>query len=134
MTSLEHQLNTSTYIYQQLSQQNASIDFVYQQLNTSFNMVNKQLNVLQLGQYTEDNPAIYHVRTCMTHMMLHLAITDRVCCQSVLQHESNMWKSDRRMDEGGQHRYDQHLTKLSKWTEPDIITKKECATFPALDV
>ena len=41
-------------LYQQLSQQNASIDFVYQQLNTSFNMVNKQLNFLQ---YSEDNPA-----------------------------------------------------------------------------
>ena len=51
----------------------------------------------------------------MTRTIIRLAINwgGWVCCQSVLQHESDMWKSDRRMDEGGQHRYDQHLTKLS---------------------
>ena len=41
-TSLEHQLNTS--IYQQLSQQNSSINFVYLQLNTSIDMLYQQLS------------------------------------------------------------------------------------------
>ena len=41
-TSLEHQLNTS--IYQQLSQQNSSIDFLYLQLNTSIDMLYQQLS------------------------------------------------------------------------------------------
>ena len=40
--SLEHQLNT--FIYQQLSQQNASIDSIYQQLNTSINMLYQKMN------------------------------------------------------------------------------------------
>ena len=45
MASLEHQLNTSIdMLYQQFSQQNASIDSAYQQLNTSINMVYQQLS------------------------------------------------------------------------------------------
>ena len=47
-TSLEevgHQLNTSIdMVYKQLNQQNASIDSVNHQLNTSINMVYQQLN------------------------------------------------------------------------------------------
>ena len=44
-TSLGHQLNTSIdMLYQQLSQQNASIDSVNHQLNTSIDMVYQQLN------------------------------------------------------------------------------------------
>ena len=54
------QLNTSiNMLYHQLSQQNASIDSSYQQLNTSINMLYNQLKYLQLKQENaEDNPAI----------------------------------------------------------------------------
>ena len=41
MASLEHQLNM---VYQQLSQQNASIASAYQQLNTCINMLYQILN------------------------------------------------------------------------------------------
>ena len=59
-TSLEHQLNTS--IYQQLSQQNSSIDFVYLQLNTSIDMLYQQLsqqNASLDSAYQQLNASLY---------------------------------------------------------------------------
>ena len=59
-TSLEHQLNTS--IYQQLSQQNSSIDFVYLQLNTSIDMLYQQLsqqNASLDSAYQQLNTSLY---------------------------------------------------------------------------
>ena len=37
-----------------------------------------------------------------------------------------MWRYDRRMDEGGQHRYDQHLTKLPSGLNLTSSPKRVC--------
>ena len=42
---------------------------------------------LQLRNGRLQMTLLHRVRTCMTHLMLHLDWGGRVCCQSVLQHE-----------------------------------------------
>ena len=110
-TSLEevgHQLNTSIdMVYKQLSQQNASIDSVNHQLNTSIDMVYQQLNQGKVS----DSPAMSCKDLYVSHSSGYYWIGE-VGSAVRVYHESDMWKSDRRMDEGGKHRYDQHLTKL----------------------
>ena len=62
------------------------------------------------------------ISKCSIWLLLNLQVWVCLSCQSVLFHESDLWQSDRGVDEGGQYRHEEQQPHLSQWIESHLIS------------